>query len=120
MYQSLQERIEKTNEQRITMALTLSTIMKNVTGDISINMRCSVACTVIDMLESHMIPEDTSLIKLLSDSVDIVCKEAEELTGYTDFRSKLKSIVQKGKEEARRTMEGEKILNSIIGNINLN
>lgn len=104
----IHERIEKTNDQRLKMALTLTSIMNNVTGDINLSLRSTVAINMLDMLESSMISEDKPLIKMFNDAIDSVCKDAEELTGHSDFRSHMKSILNKAKAEAEKQIKAEK------------
>lgn len=104
----IHERIEKTNDQRLKMALTLTSIMNNVTGQIDMSLRTTVAINMMDMLESSMIAEDKPLIKMFNDAIDSVCKEAEEITGRTDFRSHLKEILNKAKTEAEKQIKSEK------------
>jgi len=117
----IRERIEKTNDQRIKMALALYNIMKNTTGLIDLNLRSTVAATMLEMLETSMITEDTPLIKLINEGIDSVCEDVKAEHGITDFRSHLKGIIKQTNEKVQRVEAGSEILNGIdLSNINYN
>ena len=117
----IRQRIEKTNDQRIKMALTLFNIMKNTGGHIDLNLRSTVAASMIEMLQTSMIAEDTDLIKLLNEGIDDVCNDVRTKYGINDFKSKLKSIIKDSKEQNERISTGEDILKSLnLNNVNLN
>jgi hypothetical protein len=117
----IRQRIEKTNDQRIKMALTLFNIMKNTSGVVELNLRSTVAATMIEMLETSMIAEDVSLIRLLNEGIDSVCEDVKSQYGIADFRSHLIGIIKETNEKVQRVEAGEDILKSLnLNNINLN
>lgn len=117
----IRQRIEKTNDQRIKMALTLYNIMNNASGVVDLNLRSTVAATMLEMLETSMITEDTPLIKLINDGIDSVCEDVKTQYGITDFRSHLKGIIKQTNEKVQRAEAGESILNGLdLNNINYN
>jgi hypothetical protein len=121
MFNEIRERIEKTNDQRIKMALTIFNIMKNTGGQVELGLRSTVAATMIEMLQTSMIAEDTDLIKLINEGIDAVCNDVRTKYGINDFRSNLKSIIKDSKEQNERISTGEDILKSLnLNNINLN
>ena len=121
MLNGIRERIEKTNDQRIKMALTLFNIMKNTTGRIDLELRSTVAATMIEMLETSMIAEDVSLIRLLNEGIDSVCEDVKSQYGITDFRGHLIGIIKETNEKVQRVEAGESILNGLdLNNINYN
>ena len=118
------KKIEKTNQQRATMAMVLVTIMKQ-SEQASLSLRTSIAASFIDMLDKSMIEEDDGMVRLINDAIDYVAAEAKE-AGVEDLRTTLKGIVQHANEviEERdsRVKEGNDILSQINFNndINLN
>jgi capsule polysaccharide export protein KpsE/RkpR len=121
MMNGIRERIEKTNDQRIKMALTLFNIMKNATGRVDLELRSTVAATMIEMLQTSMIAEDTDLIEVINEGIDSVCEDVKTQYGITDFRNHLKGIVKQTQEQVERVNAGEDILKSLnLNNINLN
>ena len=118
------KKIEKTNQQRATMAMVLITIMKQ-SEQASLSLRTSIAASFIDMLDKSMIEEDDGMVRLINDAIDYVAAEAKE-AGVDDLRTTLKGIVQHANEviEQRdgRVKEGNDILSQINFNndINLN
>jgi len=117
----IRERIEKTNDQRIKMALTLFNIMKNTSGVVELNLRSTVAATMIEMLETSMITEDAPLIKLINEGIDSVCEDVKNQYGIADFRGHLKGIIKETNEKVQRVEAGEDILKSLnLNNINYN
>jgi len=115
MFKDLAEKIAKTNDQRCIMALTLVNVMKQ-SNDASMNLRSSIAATLIDMLDNHMLNEDKDLIRVLNEGIDIVCEDAKEY-GVKDLRSTLKQTIQSSKQQVeehiKRVQEGQNILNQI-------
>jgi len=109
----IRERIEKTNDQRIKMALTLYNIMKNTSGQADLQLRSAVAASVIEMLDTSMIAEDKDLINLLNEGVDNVCNAVKEQYGITDFRSALNGMIKQTHEQIERIEQGEDILKSL-------
>jgi len=109
------ERIAKSNEQRCIMALTLINVMKQSEG-VSIQVRSSVAASLLDMLDTHMLDEDKDLIRVLNEGIDSVCNDAKEY-GVKDLRSALRQTIQISKqhieEHLKRVDEGQNILNQI-------
>jgi rubrerythrin len=118
------ERIRKTNDQRAKMAYTLVGVMKH-SEHCSIQMRSTVAASMIEMLDSCMIDEDNDLIKLLNDAINEVCEDAKE-HGVDDLRSMLQQTIKTAnevlKEKLNRVKEGDDILSKMNfdNNINLN
>ena len=117
------KKIEKTNQQRATMAMVLVTIMKQ-SEQASLSLRTSIAASFMDMLDKSMIEEDTGMVNLINDAIDYVAAEAKE-AGVEDLRGTLKGIIQHANEviEERdgRVKEGNDILSQInFNDINLN
>jgi len=123
-FKDVVERIRKTNDQRAKMAFTLVGIM-NHSEHCSIQMRSTVAASMIEMLETCMIDEDDDLVKLLNTAIDKVCEDAKE-HGVDDLRSMLKQTIEHAnevlKEKMDRVKEGQDILSKMNfdNNINLN
>jgi hypothetical protein len=118
------ERIQKTNEQRIKMALTLINVMKH-TEQSTLALRSSVAASMIEMIQSSMIQEDSDLIKILNEGIDEVCIQAKEEHGIENYRSRLKDTIDLANriavEQNNRVNEGDEILSKVnFNNINLN
>ena len=118
------ERIQKTNEQRIKMALTLINVMKH-TEQSTLALRSSVAASMIEMIQSSMIQEDSDLIKILNEGIDAVCIQAKEEHGIENYRSRLKDTIDLANriavEQNNRVNEGDEILSKVnFNNINLN
>jgi hypothetical protein len=120
MFKEIREKIEKTNEQRIKMALTLMNVMKH-SNAATIELRASVAASLLDMLETDMLPEDDGLIRVINEGIDVVCKDAEK-HGVKDLRSRLLETIVVAKkiidEKIDRVNEGDSILNNINFNLN--
>lgn len=116
MFNEIRSKIEKTNDQRIAMALTLINVMKQ-TEKVSIEIRTAVAAAMIDMLDTHMIDEDRDLIKVINDGIDSVCNDAEKNHGVKNLRQSLRGIIATSKEviaqQINRVNDGESILKSI-------
>ena len=118
MLQNLRERIEKTNEQRIQMAVTLIGVMKSPIADIM--TKSAVAASMMDMIDKHMIPEDIELIKGLSEAIQSVNEEAKQY-GVDDLMGSLNKIRAEVSEKMDRIEEGTEILKSLnLDNIDLN
>jgi len=122
-FKDVVERIKKTNDQRAKMAYTLVGVMKH-SEHCSIQMRSTVAASMIEMLETCMIDEDTELIELMNEAIDEVCKDAKE-HGVDDLRSMLKQTIEHTnevlKEKLNRMNEGDEILSQLdLNNLNLN
>ena len=64
MLKEMLMRIQKTNEQRAKMACTLVNVMKH-SAHASIELRSTIACTFMEMLETSMIEEDGDMVKLI-------------------------------------------------------
>ena len=117
----IRERIEKTNDQRIKMALTLYNIMINTSGCTSLNLRSTVAATMIEMLDTSMIAEDTTLIDLLNDGIDSVCAAVKSEYGIPDYRKQLRGVIASSQEKVERINAGDDILKGLdLNNINYN
>ena len=118
MFNEIAKRIEKVNNQRLHMAILVSNVMKK--SEIDFSIRCGMAAVVLDMLENDMIPEDTELSKMLTESVNTVAVEAEKL-GHPDFLKRLNTVRIETKEYIDRVYTGDQILNGIdFGDLNLN
>lgn len=116
--EGVNNKIEKTNRQRVMMSVLLSELMKNKLTPIV--LKSSIAASVLDMLESTMIQEDTPLINMLNSAIDSVCEEAKE-HGVSNLRKKLTLMRQEAAEQAQRVMQGEALLKSLnLDDINLN
>jgi predicted component of type VI protein secretion system len=120
MFEEIKEKIAKTNEQRVKMALTIMNVMKH-SHSASIEMRSAVAASMIDMLNTDMIEEDTDLIKFINEGIDNVCEDAKKY-GVNDLRSQLERSITVAKqmvnEKMDRINEGDNILNKINFNLN--
>lgn len=113
MFKEFSERIQKTNDQRVKMALTLINVMET-SKDIA--LKTAVATSMLEMLTTSMIAEDGPLINLLNKSIDSVCDIISEETGIPDMKDKLFIIINESKEKVERIEAG----NSILNNINYN
>ena len=116
------ERVDKTNKQRMTMAILLKNLMEHPAT--TMELKSSIAATLMDMLDEHMIQEDGSLIKLLNDGIDSVCEEAKE-HGVYDLRGQLNAIRKIVKQEIdernQRIKSADEILKGLnLDNLNLN
>ena len=120
MFNEIKEKIAKTNEQRVKMALTIMNVLKH-SQSASIEMRSAVAASMIDMLQNDMLPEDTDLIRIMNEGIDSVCEDAKRY-GVMDLRTKLKESVIAAKqfieEKEKRIKEGNDILNNFNFNLN--
>lgn len=116
--EGVNNKIEKTNHQRVMMSVLLSELMKNKLTPIV--LKSSIAASVLDMLESTMIQEDTPIINMLNAAVDSVCEEAKE-HGVSNLRQKLTAIRKETAEQVERVRQGEAVLKSLnLDNLNLN
>jgi hypothetical protein len=122
--QKIQSRIEKTNEQRISMAIALVKILKGYDGQVPLNVRAHIAGAMLGMIHTSMIPEDTYLIETLNEAIDSVCDDAKMELGISDLRFQLTNIVSDIENEIQkeeRISTGDSILQSLnLNNINLN
>ena len=118
MFKELKEKIEKTNEQRVTMALLIINVMKSPLTDIA--TKSAMAATILDMLDTTMIEEDRELIKVLTEAIQSVNDEAKEY-GHNDLIGSLNKIRKDVKKKMERIEEGENILKSMnLDNFNFN
>ena len=118
------ERIQKTNDQRVKMALTLINVMKH-SGQSTLALRSSVAASMMEMIQSSMITEDGDLIKVLNEGIEDVCNQAKEEHGIENYRSHLQETIEIANrvvgEQVNRINEGDEILSKVnFNNINLN
>jgi hypothetical protein len=115
MFNEIAEKIAKTNDQRCIMALTLVHVMKQSNG-VSPSLKVSIAASLMDMLDNHMLDEDKELIEILNAGIDIVCEDAKKY-GVKDLRTALKQTIQSSKqrveEHLKRVDDGQNILNQI-------
>ena len=114
MFKELHEKIQKSNDQRIKMAFTLINVMKN-SKESTLELRTAVAASIIEMLDSSMMPEDALLVQLFNESIDELCVEAEG-KGISNFKDTIRNIIKSAREKTEHIIAGESILN----NINLN
>ena len=117
------ERIRKTNDQRAKMAYTLVGVMKH-SEHCSIQMRSTVAASMIEMLDNCMIEEDGDLIQLLNGAINEVCEDAKQ-HGVDDLRSMLEQTIKTAnevlKEKITRVKEADEILSKLnLNDLNLN
>ena len=118
MLHGIRERIEKTNQQRVTMALLICNVMQSPLTDIA--TKSAMAATMMDMLDTTMIEEDKELIKALNGAIQSVNEEAKEY-GQDDLIGNLNRIRKEVSEKMDRVSEGEDILSSLnLDNINYN
>lgn len=116
--EGVNNKIEKTNHQRVMMSVLLTELMKNKLTPIV--LKSSIAASVLDMLESTMIQEDTPIINMLNAAIDSVCEEAKE-HGVSNLRQKLTAIRKETAEQVERVRQGEAVLKSLnLDNLNLN
>lgn len=114
----IRERIEKTNEQRITMALLITNVMKSPMVDIA--TKSAMAATLLEMLDTSMIAEDGALIKVLNEAINEVNEEAKE-HGQYNLIERLNEIRKDVKGKMDRIDKGTEILKSLnLDNINYN
>ena len=118
MLHGIRQRIEKTNEQRVTMALLIINVMKSPLTDIA--TKSAMAATMLDMLDKFMLEEDTELIKVINEGIKSVHNEAKEY-GQDNLIESLNKIRKQVKEKMERVEEGENILSSLnLDKFNLN
>jgi hypothetical protein len=113
MFKEISERIQKTNDQRVKMALTIINVMET-SKDIA--LKTAVATSMLEMLSTSMIPEDGALVNLINNSIDKVCDTISNETGVSDIKDRLFTILNESKEKIDRIEAG----NSILNNINYN
>jgi len=114
----IRQRIEKTNEQRVTMALLITNVMASPLVDIA--TKSAMAATLLNMLDTCMIAEDTELIKVLNTAINEVNEEAKEY-GQDNLIESLNQIRNEVKQKMERIDEGESILKGLdLDNINYN
>ncbi len=82
----IRERIVKTNQQRVTMALLITNVMGSPMVDIA--TKSAMAATLLDMLDTTMIDEDTELIKVLNTAIN----EVQPLAWYSGRCDELSSV----------------------------
>ena len=111
MFKELNEKIQKSNDQRIKMAFTLINVMKN-SKEASLELRTAVAASMLEMLDSSMLPEDVVFAKILDEAVDSVCDEAEG-QGIPNMKKTLRNIINVSHEKVTRMAEADSILNNI-------
>jgi 5-methylcytosine-specific restriction endonuclease McrBC GTP-binding regulatory subunit McrB len=116
MLSEIFNKIEKTNQQRATMAMVLVTIMKQ-SEQASLSLRTSIAANFMDMLDKSMIEEDDGLVKFINEGIDYVSAEAKE-AGVDDLRTTLKGIIQRANETIEQRDSRVKEANSILSQIN--
>ena len=114
----IRQRIEKTNEQRVTMALLITNVMASPLVDIA--TKSAMAATMLNMIDTCMIAEDTELITVLTKAINGVNEEAKEYGQY-NLIEKLNEIRNEVKEQMERVEKGEAILKQLnLDNINYN
>ena len=111
MFKEIQEKIQKTNDQRMKMMFTLINVMKN-TKESTLELRTAVAASMLEMLDTSMLPEDTLLIQIIESSIDSICEEAEG-RGIPNLKNTLRNIINVSHEKVTRMAEADSILNNI-------
>lgn len=117
-FKDVVERIRKTNDQRAKMAYTLVGVMKH-SEHCSIQMRSTVAASMIEMLDSCMIDEDDDLVNIMNEAINQVCEDAKE-HGIDDLRSRLKQTIQYANEVLEEKLNRVKAGDEILSQLNLN
>ena len=122
MFGEIFDKIRKANEQRVKMALTLLNVMTH-NKEASLNIRASVAASLLDMLETDMMEEDKDLVRILNEGIDFICNEAKS-HGVDNFRVQLKESVvtarKMAEEQLKRVNEGNGILSQVKFDNDLN
>ena len=120
MFNEIKEKIAKTNEQRVKMALTIMNVLKH-SQSATIEMRAAVAASMLDMLQTDMLPEDDALVKFINEGINVVCEDAKKY-GVTNLRDRLQESIITAKqlieEKEKRIKEGNDILNNFNFNLN--
>lgn len=112
------DKISKTNDQRVAMALTICQIMTNELTPIQ--LKSAIAASMMDMLEDSMIPEDGPLVKALNEAIDSVMDEARR-RGVSNLREKLNEARKEAAAKVKRMKDADNILNSLnLNDLNLN
>jgi len=112
MFKEIADKIKMTNDQRIKMLLTLVNVVDNPQLS-SLELRISVATSMLEMLNTSMIEEDTALIKMINAMIDKVCEDAEQERGISNMKNRMLEIISITKEKTERISTGESILNNI-------
>ena len=118
MLKEMLMRIQKTNEQRAKMACTLVNVMKH-SAHASIELRSTIACTFMEMLETSMIEEDGDMVRLINDAIDSLVEEAKDL-GVPDLRKQLRDTIKKATKVVEEKMERVNTGNDILSKVNFN
>lgn len=113
----------KIHEQRFAMIILLCNVLDSEKG-VSNGIKSAISASLLNIIDSSMIPgEDDALINLINNSIDAFCKEIEETTGISDYRSQLVESVQVARDvidtlnkKIQRIKEGEDILKNICLN----
>lgn len=118
MFAEILQKIAKSNDQRVKMALTLVQIMKQSKA-VSIEARSAVAASLLDMLETDMLEEDKQLIQMINEGIDCVCEDAKQY-GVDNLREKLVESINVAKRIVDEKIERVKMGDDILKSINLN
>ena len=113
----------RTHQQRFAMIILLCNVLDSEQG-VSNGIKSAISASLLNIIDTSMIPvEDEALINLINNSIDNFCKEVEETSGITDYRSQLLESVQIARDvidalnkKIERIKEGEDILKNICLN----
>lgn len=117
------EKRMKIHQQRFAMIILLCNVLDSEQG-VSNGIKSAISASLLNIIDSSMIPdEDEALINLINNSIDGFCKQVEEASDITDYRSQLLESVQIAREvmdvlnkKIERIKEGEDILKNICLN----
>ncbi len=117
------EKRMRTHQQRFAMIILLCNVLDSEQG-VSNGIKSAISASLLNIIDTSMIPvEDEALINLINNSIDNFCKEVEETSGITDYRSQLLESVQIARDvidtlnkKIERIKEGEDILKNICLN----
>jgi hypothetical protein len=117
------EKKMRVHQQRFAMIILLCNVLDSEHG-VSKGIKSAISASLLNIMDTSMIPvEDEALINLINNSIDAFCREVEETTGITDYRSQLLESVQAAREvidtlskKIERIKEGEDILKNICLN----
>ena len=117
------EKKMRVHQQRFAMIILLCNVLDSEHG-VSKGIKSAISASLLNIIDTSMIPvEDEALINLINNSIDNFCKEVEETSGITDYRSQLLESVQIARDvidalnkKIERIKEGEYILKNICLN----
>jgi hypothetical protein len=114
------DRQMKLHEQRFAMVILLCNVLDSTKG-VSDDVKSAICASLLNIIEMSMIPdEDSTLINLINNSIDMFCYEVQETKGVENYRDFLLESVRHAKyvvdalnEKAQRIKMGEDILKNI-------